>query len=224
MSSRRDQQRWLALWRNSDSQEFHKTTVNQYLSCFFSAPAPQTGNRVFVPLCGKSLDMLWLAQQGYQVIGVEISPVAIKAFFEENELKANKSNHGNFSCWTHNNISLLHGDYFALSAVDLGTIDLVYDCAALTAFDSKSRQAYVRHLLNLIPAPLDVLLLTVEDQNEYLSLDDVPLIDEELFSLYDKDFTIHLEQVDKVLEPSTSQRASQLCLYKAYRLTRKTVL
>jgi thiopurine S-methyltransferase len=70
------------LWRDSDT-DFHQQAVNQLLTRFWQRPQHGRGSRVFVPLCGKSLDMIWLAQRGYEVIGVELSPIAVRAFFLE---------------------------------------------------------------------------------------------------------------------------------------------
>lgn len=223
MNSRHQQQLWLKLWREARSDEFHQTNVNEYLQRFLPKPTSTTTNRIFVPLCGKSLDMIWLAQQGYEVIGIEISPIAIKAFFKENKLSVNKHNIGAFNCWSHGNISILHGDYFALTPKDLGLIDLVYDRAALTALPKELRARYVTHLQHLIPQDINVLLLTIEDQNDYKNLQDVPLIDEELLSLYEDNFTIRLEHMETVIEPSTEANtvAEPACLYKVYRLNSK---
>ena len=58
--------------------------------------------RVFFPLCGKSVDMLLLAEQGHQVVGLECSEVAVTQFFNENNLeftreKAEDSNFDGFA-------------------------------------------------------------------------------------------------------------------------------
>ena len=73
-------QRWV-----SEQIGFHQEQINPYLQRFWPALALQPGNTVFVPLCGKSRDMLWLAEQGFGVLGVEVSPLAVEAFFAENE-------------------------------------------------------------------------------------------------------------------------------------------
>ena len=36
------------------------------------------GAAVLVPLCGKSLDLVWLAEQGHAVIGVELAEAFVK--------------------------------------------------------------------------------------------------------------------------------------------------
>ena len=90
---------WKQRWSNNQIG-FHQETVNPYLSWFYGekGPSVETRNKlkVFVPLCGKSRDMLWLAQNGYQVFGAECSETAVNAFFEENSLnyKSASNEHG----------------------------------------------------------------------------------------------------------------------------------
>ena len=84
----RDNVLWLQCWRDRQI-DFHQQTVNQFLTRFWPRLDPDISSRVFVPLCGKSLDMIWLAEQGHQVIGVELSPIAVGDFFRENGLRPN---------------------------------------------------------------------------------------------------------------------------------------
>ena len=49
---------------------------------------PEPSRRVFVPLCGASPDMLWLAACGHRVFGVELSGSAARGFFDEKGLPA----------------------------------------------------------------------------------------------------------------------------------------
>jgi thiopurine S-methyltransferase len=126
MDISRDNPLWLQFWRDQRT-DFHQQAVNQLLTRFWPNLETVVGGRVFVPLCGKSLDMLWLAEQGHEVIGVELSPVAVKAFFRENHLKPSKRRVGNFMLWKAGRISILCGDYFSLRSANLGMIDVVYD-------------------------------------------------------------------------------------------------
>ena len=45
-----------------------------------------------MPLCGKSLDLLWLRDQGHLVIGVELSATAFEDFCLENGIPARRRN------------------------------------------------------------------------------------------------------------------------------------
>ena len=46
----------------------------------------KSGCSIFVPLCGKTLDLIWLNEKGHTVMGCELSEVAAKQFFEENKI------------------------------------------------------------------------------------------------------------------------------------------
>ena len=73
---------WLERWRTNQIG-FHQTDFNARLMQHWPTLGVPNDARVFVPLCGKSRDMLWLAQQGHPVLGVELSPTAVEAFFAE---------------------------------------------------------------------------------------------------------------------------------------------
>lgn len=107
--------------------------------------------------------MLWLAEQGHQVIGVELSPVAVKAFFDDNALPVTKHRAGNFTHWKSGRITILCGDYFALTADDIGIIDAIYDRAALTALPDDIRLLYITHQKKLVVPAGTIFLLTIED-------------------------------------------------------------
>ena len=148
----RDNPLWLQMWRDRQSDEFHQVSVNKYLMRFWHTLNIPRGSRIFVPLCGKRPDMLWLAEQGYQVIGVELSRLAVKAIFEETRLQAVKQRLADFTLWRHRNISTLCGDYFSLSPTHVGQIDPVYDRAALTALPEDIRPLQVDHLHTIVSA------------------------------------------------------------------------
>ena len=218
--SGRDNHLWLQLWRDRQT-DFHQKTVNKFLIKFWSGLNLDKGSRVFVPLCGKSLDMLWLARQGYEVIGVELSPIAVKAFFRENHLQPTRRRMGKFTLWEHGNITILCGDYFALNKLDLGHVDIVYDRAALTALPEDIRKLYVVQLRLIVPDTADVFLLTTEDVEENESADAFPPVDMEITSLYSESFAINLAHVESVLGLDTGlpQLSPIRSEYKVYRLS-----
>lgn len=222
MMTSRDNQLWLQLWRDRNT-DFHQETVNQLLTRFWSGLDHTQGSRVFVPLCGKSLDMIWLAQQGHEVIGVELSPIAVMAFFKENNLKPVKRELGAFTLWQHGRISILCGDYFALNPADLGHIDTVYDRAALTALPEDIRKLYVAQLRRIVPDTSEVFLLTIEDADEDEALEQMDGVDEEIGRLYSAGFEISLAHVELVSEPELGlpNDVSTRAEYKVYRLAKR---
>lgn len=216
----RDNLLWLQSWREQHI-DFHQKTVNSFLTRFWPNLELASGCRVFVPLCGKSLDMLWLAEQGHSVIGVELSPIAVAAFFRENGLKPNRRRHGRFMLWQHGRISILCGDYFALRQADLGEVDAVYDRAALTALPADIRKRYVVHLQKIISKTSRVFLLTIEDAAENAPLSQALAVDEEISSLFSRAFRIDLAHIDSVFEPDPDQPNgdTKRAEYKLYQLT-----
>lgn len=220
----RDNVLWLQCWRDRQT-DFHQKTVNHFLTRFWPSLAQVSGSRVFVPLCGKSLDMIWLAAQGHQVIGVELSPIAVRAFFRENSLKPILRRHGKFVLWQHGRISILCGDYFALSQADLGVIDTVYDRAALTALPDDIRCLYVAHLREIVPATSEVFLLTIEDADENEPRSQALGVGAEIKALYEEDFEINLAHVESVfeLDPDEPDRPPARAEYKVYRLSNRSV-
>jgi thiopurine S-methyltransferase len=213
-----DNQLWLQFWRDQRT-DFHQAEVNPLLAKFWSSLHLPAASRVFVPLCGKSLDMIWLAQQGHDVIGVELSAVAVRGFFRENGLKPIKRRQGHFTLWQSGKISILCGDYFALHKTDLGNFDSVYDRAALTALPEKLRSRYVAQLCLIVPKTARVFLLTIEDAAERETLAQSIGVGEEIKTLYAAFFEINLAYVESVFEfdAQLPKRAE----YKVYQLSNK---
>jgi thiopurine S-methyltransferase len=221
-SLHRDNHLWLQFWRDL-RVDFHQVAVNPLLAKFWPILELAHGSRVFVPLCGKSLDMLWLLQQGHEVIAVELSPIAVRAFFHENGLKPTKRRQGQFTLWQSGRLSILSGDYFALTKADLGFFDTVYDRAALTALPENIRAAYVAQLKRIIPNHAKVFLLTIEDALENESLNQAIGVGEEITALYANDFGIDLAYVESVFEPDpeSPNQTAKRAEYKVYRLSGK---
>jgi thiopurine S-methyltransferase len=210
---------WQQCWRDRQT-DFHQKEVNQLLTRFWRGLDLAQGSRVFVPLCGKSLDMIWLAQQGHEVIGLELSPVAVRAFFRENRMQPNRREVGQFTLWQYGKISILCGDYFSVNQTDLGRIDVVYDRAALTALPEDIRRLYVAHLKLILPAACKVFLLTVEDADEGETREVTLGASAEITALYTEAFEIELAHVESVLEPGTADADgfNKYSEHKVYRL------
>lgn len=215
-----DNHLWLQCWREQRT-DFHQITVNPLLDRFWPSLALDIGSRVFVPLCGKSLDMIWLAQQGHEVVGVELSPLAVEDFFRENGLIPVLRQQGQFTVWSCGRLSVLCGDYFALNAADIGEFDTVYDRAALTALPENIRDQYVAQLMRLLPTSAKVFLLTIEDAADGATLKQAVGVDEEIAALYSAGFEIDLAYVESVFEvdPESPERSLRRVEYKVYRLS-----
>jgi thiopurine S-methyltransferase len=152
---------WLQRWEHGEIG-FHQDEVNPYLQQHWQELFPQRRDRVFVPLCGKSRDMLWLRQRGHAVLGVELSAIAVKAFFEENGYVPQHDSHAAFDQCAADDIHILCGDFFDLGKDDLAGVRLVYDRASLVALPPEMRARYANHLLQLLPSGTQILLLTFD--------------------------------------------------------------
>lgn len=156
-----DPQFWRARWKEG-AIGFHQAEINVHLQRFWPTLQLDPATPVFVPLCGKSLDLLWLRQQGHPVLGVELSAIAVEAFFQEHGLPAVQSRQGPFTRWECDQLVILCGDFFALVPEDVAELRCVYDRASLIALPPALRQRYMAHLEQLFPTPLPTLLVTLE--------------------------------------------------------------
>lgn len=218
----RDNELWQQSWRDRDIA-FHQHVVNPHLVKFWQNLRLTAADRVFVPLCGKSLDLLWLAEQGHPVIGVELSPLAVRAFFSENKLQPTRRKLGKFMLWEHGRISILCGDFFQLCAADLGEIAAVFDRASLTALPDDIRVAYITQLKNILPANCKMLLLTTEEPEEGETQGQPFAVADEIASLYTSAFEIQLSHVESIFEPDPDPEIHQPVRVeqKVYMLTPK---
>ncbi len=185
---------WLERWELAQIG-FHQNEINPYLQQYW--PHQVAGSQVFVPLCGKSLDMLWLRKQGLSVLGVELSPIAVQGFFEENGYQAQHMVNEKFECCSADEIRILCGDFFDLSAADLAKVCVVYDRASMVALPPEMRERYVRHLVNILPPGTQILLITFDYPQTEMSGPPFSVSVEEVETLYRPHAKINLlKQVD----------------------------
>jgi thiopurine S-methyltransferase len=156
-----DEKFWHDRWQD-DVIPFHRADVNHYLEKYFERLALGDGDGVLVPLCGKSVDMRWLARRGCRVTGVELSDIAVRDFFKEQSIDATERKDGAFRVVEGGGIKLLCGDFFALEATHIADVAAVYDRAALIALPREMRARYADHLLSLLAGDVPILLLTFE--------------------------------------------------------------
>lgn len=148
---------WLNCWQKNQLG----WQLEQPHPLLLQAPADWLDSRpVFVPLCGKSPDMLWLSQSA-DVVGAELSAIACQDFFTENQLPFDQSGGGEFSLFSSPGVKIWQGDFFALQPQQLSNCQRIYDRAALIALPESMRKDYVRKLRELLPAA-DMLLLSLE--------------------------------------------------------------
>ncbi|MDO8262921.1 MAG: thiopurine S-methyltransferase [Gallionella sp.] len=152
---------WLERWER-DEIGFHQNEINPYLCQYWKELHVAHDGEVFVPLCGKSRDLLWLRKQEHPVLGVELSAIAVQAFFKENGLTPDHVTAGKFDRYEADGIHILCGDFFDLNKDDLAKVSAVYDRASLIALPPEMRERYARHLVSILPPATQILLITFD--------------------------------------------------------------
>jgi len=151
---------WIQRWQNGQIG-FHQESFNAHLENYWPQLELPAEASVFVPLCGKTLDLLWLRSQGHHVLAVEISELAVAAFFKENDLQPQVIQEEHFSRWQCQGIDILCGDFFNLKAADVAVCDAVYDRASLVALPITMRKQYVQHLQQIMAQKKPHLLVAL---------------------------------------------------------------
>ena len=139
---------WQKKWQKNEIG-FHLPEANPLLVKQFPTLKLKHDARVFLPLCGKTLDIAWLLAQGYRVAGAELSRIAIKDLFKSLNLTPNIKTLGEITHYSAPNIELFVGDIFKVTPAMLGKVDAVYDRAALVALPDEMRKTYSAHLMAL---------------------------------------------------------------------------
>jgi thiopurine S-methyltransferase len=161
-----DKSFWTERWKQRDIG-FHQPHVHDQLKRFWPSLGLPVASTVFVPLSGKSCDMVWLATQGHRVVGVELSDVAVREFFQDGGETPDIRSEGPFDVFSAGPFNLYRGDFFETSAEMLKDVAAVYDRAALVALPADLRARYVKKLASILPRDAVIFLVTLDyPQNE----------------------------------------------------------
>lgn len=203
-----DPEFWLERWRRGEIG-FHQERPHPALARLWPMLGLAAGARVFVPLAGKSLDLLWLASQGFEVVGIELSPIAVQEFAAE---------HGRPP-----RVELRCGDLFDLTPASLGPIDAVFDRASLVALPPAMRRRYAATLAALSPPGSRTLLVTMEYDQARMAGPPHSVPEDEVHALYSATHAVELLARDSALAdfPRFAQRGVDRLAEAAYRLTRR---
>ena len=212
---------WLRRWQDNEIG-FHQSEPTALLQEYWPAVGAPAGSTVFVPLAGKSLDMVWLAAQGHRVLGVELSPLAVAQFFSEHDLQPEivETRYG-----LHHRaggIELILGDAFALDAAALADCTAVFDRAALIALPAELRAPYVDALYARLPPACRGLLITLEYPQQEKAGPPFSVTEAEVRERYGRDWTVEpLERRDILAgQPGfidAGVTAPETCVYRLQR-------
>ncbi|MFT7516685.1 MAG: thiopurine S-methyltransferase [Myxococcota bacterium] len=131
---------WKQRWSDGRTG-WHQSDVNPRLVEYWQHLEIDAASRVLVPLCGKSLDLMWLVEQGHDVVGVEASALAV------DDLPA------------HDRLSVHCIDFFEFNDA---SIRAWYDRAALVALTPDLRIKYFNHLASFLTKGARGLLISFE--------------------------------------------------------------
>lgn len=213
---------WQERWATNQIG-FHQFQVNPYLQRHWSTLALDDGAKVFVPLCGKSLDMKWLAECGHRVMGVEVSDKAVEAFFSEQGLTPRIDQKGLFKVYQAGLIEVWCGDFFALDARAVADCTGLYDRAALIALPEQMRPGYTEHLDTLLAPGCEGLLITVDYDQAQRAGPPFAVPDKEVQSLLGPRWKVVTLQERDILSESSKFKADGVTRLdeRVYRLTKR---
>lgn len=206
---------WSGRWERGEIG-WHQSEVEPNLVMHFSKLKP---TRVFVPLCGKSLDLVWLAKQGHEVLGAELCSIACQEFFKELGIVPEMSELGAFKVYSSGGLKLLNGDFFDLSTRELGKIGAVYDRAALIALPPPLRVRYAEHMTQLLentqdPKTFELLQIVLERSPEDVDGPPFSVSAVELARLYGTKFNIDPLSSEEVDMKNGGTSQTRECVYR----------
>lgn len=213
---------WLERWREGRTH-FHQSRVTPLLQKFWPQLGLAPGSKVLAPLCGKSLDMLWLAEQGHRVLGVELSQLAVEQFFDENGLQAQVHESAQGRHYVAGAIEIICGDIFTLTDETLAACAGAYDRAALIALPPAMRPRYAEQVYGRLPVGAQSILITLEYAQEKMDGPPFAVMEEEVLRVYAPHTTVEAidrrDIIDK--EPKFKERGLEKLDSVTYRLRRE---
>lgn len=214
---------WFDRWQ-SRQIGFHQSSVHPFLERWWPALGAPPGSRVYVPLCGKSLDMVWLAVRGHRVVGSELVGPAIREFFGEQSAPVAVVEAGPFRRHSAGAIEILEGDALQMTPQWLGAVQAAYDRAALIALPPQMRARYVETFARLLPEGSRTLLVGFEYPQHLKAGPPFSIAPHEVQALYGGSFEVReLERIDVIGSSPKFAEAGISSLHEvAYSLTKKS--
>ncbi|CAK8673561.1 unnamed protein product [Clavelina lepadiformis] len=156
---------WKKIWENGQIHDFHHANVHEHLIKYKDHFLHQNC-RVFIPLCGKSVDLNYLAECGHEVVGCELSETAILQFFQEHSMTFKQSQYPKapFEVFkaADKNITIYKGDFLKLNSSVIGKFDAVWDQGAFIAIHPSQRLKYTDIMKDLISLDGKYLLFSLQ--------------------------------------------------------------
>jgi thiopurine S-methyltransferase len=208
---------WHQRWERNEIG-FHEASANALLVKHLPSMSLAPQSRIFIPLCGKTLDIHWLLNQGFQVAGAELSELAVTQLFAELGLTPEIIERGKLRQYRARHIDIFVGDIFELTAEMLGHVDAIYDRAALVALPAQLRKKYTTHLLTISHAAPQLLICYVYEQSQ-LSGPPFSVDDAEVEQHYQAHYALHLLENADVAGGFKGRIPAQEHVWRLSRLT-----
>ncbi len=213
-------------WKNRWEQHqlgWHQPKANPALVREWPGLGLDASAPVFVPLCGKSLDMHWLRERGHEIVGCELSPIACREFFAEAEIPVTPVPDGARERYEAAGYRLICGDFFDLTPEDLEGVGGVFDRGALIALPPAMRARYAEHMAHILPAAVEILLVTLEYDQSVVDGPPHSVPTDEVEALFGRSFAaerLHLSEPSKPQQPRFEAAGLEVWQEAIWRITR----
>ena len=208
---------WESRWQKGRIG-FHLPQVNTYLRRFSEYLLKSEPENIFVPLCGKTLDLPWLANRTKKVVGVEMVSQAVEEFYAENEISYSIKPAGKLQLFENDSIDIFQGDFFDLTQEETGLFEAIYDRGSIVAIALPERQKYVEHLLSFLATDGRLLLITLEYDQEQMSGPPFSVSDAEMEMLFSQYGRLELLETCDILDERLCNKGLDGILERVYLL------
>lgn len=205
---------WHDKWQKNEIG-FHLNQPHSLLVKYIDSLNLEKSNRIFLPLCGKSLDIHWLLAQGYHLIGIDLSPIAIEELISELAIPFTERKLEKLTHYHHPQIDLFVGDFFELTSSNIGKIDAIYDRAALVALPEEVRTDYAQHLMQ-ISNQATQLLISFEYDQSVMAGPPFSISPQQLKDYYSKQYQLKLLESQTELLKGKVDAEEKIWLLKPY--------
>lgn len=215
-----DPEFWLERWQKGETG-WHRDEVHPELAAHWAKLALPEKSRVLVPLCGASHDMAWLAAEGHEVIGVELSRLAVETFMKRHRVYHVAMEEQGFRTYLGGRYQLWCGDLFAVPAELLASISAVYDRASLVALPADQRRRYARLLADRLAPGTPILLISFTYDQSQMNGPPFSVPADEIERLFSADFEITRLNSASALDDGLKKRGLTALEEQTYLLRRK---
>ena len=213
---------WKDRWKQN-LLGWHQTEANGALVREWPGLGVDASATVFVPLCGKSLDMHWLRERGHPIVGCELSAIACRDFFAEGGIAVTPEPDGAGERYEAAGYRLFCGDFFDLTPADLEGVGGVFDRGGLVALPPEMRVRYAEHLTRILPDPVEILLLTIEYDQSVVGGPPHSVPTDEVEALFGKRFALrrlYLSEPSKPQQPRLAAAGLETWQEAIWRISR----